>query len=236
MKSDFFYTAPTTDNLDRYVIRKGIEMAVRDVARNHFSGRVLDVGCGTMPYKSLICEAGSVTEYIGIDIEGASAKYGATPELEWDGQTIPFGDSHFDGLMLTEVLEHLADCRPLLREVARVLKFEGKLLITVPFFWPLHETPYDFNRPTPFLVEKILKDAGFEIMALKATGGWHASMAQMLGLWVRRGLSSPRKRKVFSALVFPIFKILLRMDKPVDPFKDGVLFPSFFVIARKKIS
>jgi SAM-dependent methyltransferase len=51
---------------------------------------------------------------------------------------MPFYDGAFDGVVLTEVLEHCTDPKAALVEVARVLKPGGLLLVTSPYIWPEH--------------------------------------------------------------------------------------------------
>jgi SAM-dependent methyltransferase len=53
---------------------------------------------------------------------------------------LPFSAGTFDGVVLTEVLEHCADPRRAVCEVFRVLKKRGLLLVTSPFCWPTHGT------------------------------------------------------------------------------------------------
>lgn len=49
-----------------------------------------------------------------------------------DPDSLPFPDATFDHVILIDVLEHLEDERPLLGEVSRVLKPDGRLIVTVP--------------------------------------------------------------------------------------------------------
>ena len=53
---------------------------------------------------------------------------------------LPFPTNQFDGIVLTEVLEHCRDPFTAMREVFRVLKPGGLLLVTSPFAWPWHGT------------------------------------------------------------------------------------------------
>ena len=66
-----------------------------------------------------------------------------------DGKHLPFRDASVDTVLSTEVLEHVPRPELLVREMARVVKPGGKLLITVPFIQPLHELPSDYFRFTP---------------------------------------------------------------------------------------
>jgi SAM-dependent methyltransferase len=52
--------------------------------------------------------------------------------LEPDG-TLPFGHGEFDLVWCSEVLEHVPDALGLLQETRRVLKRDGRLLLTVPY-------------------------------------------------------------------------------------------------------
>ena len=74
---------------------------------------------------------------------------------------LPFAESVFDGVLLTEVLEHCTDPPRALQEVRRVLKPGGLLLVTSPFLWPWHgiEGAYqDYWRFTHQGWQLLLKD------------------------------------------------------------------------------
>ena len=101
---------------------------------------------------------------------------------------MPFENNQFDSAFGTEVLEHCPYPKAILKEVNRVLKPGGIFFFTVPFIWPLHEVPHDEFRYTPFSLKRLLEESGFEKIELEATGGWHASLAQMLGLWIKGAL------------------------------------------------
>jgi len=124
---------------------------------------VLDVGCGLRPYESFFTHC----KYIGIDVE-SSSKNSETkkPDHFFDGTHIPLKDKQIDAVICTEVLEHCIAPEELVLEMHRVLKPGGKVLITVPFIWGIHEAPFDFRRYSPFGVSKLLEDANFEIIRL----------------------------------------------------------------------
>lgn len=167
-----------------------------------------------MPYKKYILENSDVTNYTGIDIENSLVyDVSVKPDYTWDGIHMPFQNDEFDTAFGTEVLEHCPNPLIILNEVNRVLKAGGTFFFTVPFLWPLHEVPHDEFRYTPFSLEKLLEESGFENIDIKATGGWHASMAQMLGLWVRRSPLSNQRRKIFSTILKPVIKYLIKIDK-----------------------
>lgn len=186
-------------------------------------GTLLDVGCGWSPYRSVVTGNGqSVTRYIGMDL--AAGTYLAEPELKWDGKTIPLPDESIDCAMATEVLEHCPSPDSVLSEINRVLRPGGLLFLTIPFLWPLHDNPYDEYRYTPFSLQRHLSNAGFDKIEIRALGGWDASLATMIGLWVRRRDLPHNVRRLLQRLILPVYRWLLRSDKPPTDFtKPGMI-------------
>ncbi len=217
MKSfDNFIEIPLTgENLDRYYHRTSILQSIQR-AMPHFHGKLLDAGCGKMPYKEFILQHSKVKQYVGLDIESAIVyDENVRPDFYWDGKKMPFEEQSFDGVFATEVLEHVPDPSLFLQEVTRVLHNKGFLFFTIPFLWPLHETPHDEYRYTPYAMERLLKEAGFTKVQIDPLGGWHASMAQIMGLWLRRSPMSVHKRKILTQLFFPFYKYLLKKDQKI---------------------
>ncbi len=234
MNNQFINIQFNKANLDRYSIRTVIFKALKEILPV-LSGKLLDIGCGKMPYKSYILENSKVSSYVGLDIESAKA-YDALikPDITWDGVKMPFDNDSFNCAFGTEVLEHCPDPEMVLKEVYRVLKPGGLFFFTVPFLWPLHEVPHDEYRYTPFSIKRHLNKAGFNDVTLKATGGWHASMAQMLGLWVKRSVIPKSKRKFLLYFLKPIIKYLIKIDKTEKViFKEGQMITGLYGIVKK---
>jgi hypothetical protein len=94
--------------------------------------------------------------------------------------------------------------------------------------------PHDEYRYTPFSLERKLNTTGFNTIKLRATGGWHASMAQMLGLWVRRSGIPGTKKKILSIILKPVIKKLIRMDvNRKIAFKESQMITGLVGTARK---
>jgi SAM-dependent methyltransferase len=235
MVRDQFINIPfAVDNLDVYYIRKAIFDALNENL-HYLRGTLLDVGCGRMPYKKYIQSNTTVSKYIGLDIEtGLTYDVNIKPDHTWDGITMPFGNEQFDTAIATEVLEHCHDPLTVVKEIYRVLKKDGAFFFTVPFLWNLHEVPHDQYRYTPFALKKILSDAGFGDIKIIATGGWHASLAQMVGLWVRRSPMQNSKRKMLSILLKPFISYLIRKDKAIRvDFSKGPMITGLYGICIK---
>ncbi len=223
------------NTLDLFYIRTSIFAALKENLQI-FHGKLLDFGCGQMPYKEFILKNTLVREYLGLDINKA-LKYDKTtkPDFYWDGKSIPLDDNSFDCILATEVLEHCPNPELTLREIYRVLKAEGILFFTVPYLWPLHEVPNDEYRYTSFSLQRHLGSTGFNNIEIKSLGGWNASLAQMLGLWARRSeiSTSKYKRRIFSFILKPIIKYLIKHDNKNDIFKEGMMITGFYGTAQK---
>lgn len=124
------------------------------------TGNVLDFGCGAKPYESLFKNCKS---YIGVDIEISGHDHESSfVDYFYNGETLPWGDSEFDSVVSFEVFEHLPDPRKSVEEIKRIMKPNGTFLLTVPFLYGEHETPYDFQRWTSYGLVKFLSEVGFK--------------------------------------------------------------------------
>lgn len=223
------------ETLDIYVHRKRIARALTSL-KAELAGTVLDVGCGLQPYRRLLTGPLSrVTRYVGVDLPQQYLRFA---DVCWDGHRLPFGDATIDCALATEVLEHCPNPSELMAEVHRVLLPAGWLALTVPFLWPLHCVPNDEFRFTPFALERLLNEVGFEVVELKALGGWDASLAQLLGLWVRRRLRPGARvrlaRALLSVAALPIVWSLERRDSHDSvPFKESQMITGVFARARR---
>lgn len=209
---------PTT--LDVFLVRRAV-LDVLCAELMNFNGTVLDIGCGYMPYKSLLLSPPSRAErYIGLDLKNDTYRQA---DLEWDGRTIPLESNSVHCALATEVFEHCQEPEIVMREALRVMKPGGLLFFTVPFLWPLHDVPHDEYRYTPFALRRHLSNSRFQQINLKALGGYDASLAQMIGLWVRRRSMSARKRALLSRLAVPIVRYLIRRDRPPLEFGESLM-------------
>lgn len=220
----FMYPQLTNQSVDRFGIRTDILRALIKELHN-FRATVLDVGCGIKPYQSILLSYPSrACQYVGLDFP--ASKYGR-PDLAWDGREIPLRSESIDSALATEVLEHSPEPAVILSEAYRVLRMNGFFFFTVPFLWPLHDTPYDFYRYTPYALSRLLDNAGFREISIVPLGGWDASLAQMIGLWVRRRPMSRRSRKILSHLAVPIVRYLRLKDYPPTTFPDNTMATGF---------
>ncbi len=134
----------------------------------HASGRLLDLGCGKAPLLGLYKP--HVTEIVTMD--WAQSHGAEFVDICHDlTQPLPLEDQSFDTVLLSDVLEHLPEPLALLKEIRRILKPGGKLLLNVPFFYGLHEVPHDYFRYTRFGLEDMAAKAQMQVVSLQPIGG-----------------------------------------------------------------
>jgi SAM-dependent methyltransferase len=153
-------------------------------------GRLLDAGCGDVPYYGLYRDR--VDEVTCIDWPGSShgALHVDVP-VDLNG-ALPFADARFDTVLLTDVLEHIARPAALLGEIARVLAPGGRLVATVPFLYWVHEAPHDYFRYTQHGLRSLAATAGLAVVSLDAYGGYPDVVLDLAGKGVVRGTVAGR--------------------------------------------
>lgn len=131
-----------------------------DAASSALSGPLLDVGCGTKPYRDLF----KTDTYVGLDIDSESSRSRGTADAFYDGGQFPFNDAQFSSVLCNQVLEHVFNPEKFIGEIHRVLRRGGMLLLTVPFVWDEHEQPYDYARYSSFGLAALLEKNGFRVL------------------------------------------------------------------------
>ena len=107
-------------------------------------------------------------------------------------RAIPLKDNSVDTVILSDVLEHISDPEKLLTEVHRVCRPQANLLMSVPFFYWLHEEPHDYFRYTRHGLAILLDKANMNITHLEAYGGPVDIIADIIAKLFDR-TSSPAK-------------------------------------------
>jgi SAM-dependent methyltransferase len=136
-----------------------------------YDGRVIDLGCGRSPYKEIILRKASA--YIGVDWANSLHDQSNVDVFANLCGPLPFEDDYADTLVSFQVMEHLPEPLLFLKESYRILKKGGKIFLTVPFMWHIHEQPYDYYRFTRYGLEYLFTKAGFkDIKIIENTGFW----------------------------------------------------------------
>lgn len=214
-----------------YFARAGLRDAITKMAPQ-LNGRLLDVGCGTKPYRSLI----TVDAYIGLEVDSAASREREFADYFYDGDSFPFGDGSFDCILCNQVLEHVFSPNEFLGEIARVLIPGGKLVLTVPFVWDEHEQPNDCARYTSFGLHALLERNGLKVLQHEKLGADASILFQLANAYlfkVSQDMPRPIKLLMTVTLMAAInlLGLLARRLLPCNP----DLFLDHAVLAEKVI-
>lgn len=156
--------------------RTALRAEIRLAAASFQQVTLLDVGCGSMPYRSLFSAA---TSYDGLEIDQPRNRPNPNVTHWYDGTLFPITDKSYSGVICSQVLEHSFQPELLLSEIYRVLEPGGSLLLTIPFFWPEHEQPYDSQRFTSFGLISRLEKLGFQNITVVKTNPGLSCLMQL---------------------------------------------------------
>jgi SAM-dependent methyltransferase len=181
----------------------------RDIRRDgpRLKGKVLDLGCGNQPYRPYLTQ---VERYVGLDYPPSRESMDARvkPDVFGDGRELPFADDSFEGVLCSQVLEHVDQPDTVIRELARVLKPGGTAIISVPFFYNLHMEPDDYYRFSPYALKSLLARHGLVVRDLRGQGGIGTLLVQLWHNWLFSGLARLARRH-------PVLKGGLALSLPV---------------------
>jgi SAM-dependent methyltransferase len=155
----------------QYAVRKPLLdwLAAQDVR----GLRVLDVGCGDRPYEVLLAGA---AEIVGFDVPG-------NPHADIHGSidAIPVEDGSFDVVLCLQVLEHVPDPAAAVRELRRVVKPAGRVLLSTHGVYPFHPNPDDLWRWTHDGLERLFRANGeWSSVTVRPGAGTAATVAMLV--------------------------------------------------------
>jgi SAM-dependent methyltransferase len=158
-----------------------LEEFIRNAATSLPTGsRVLDAGAGEGFYTHLF----EHTQYHAADFLKVDKGYGKVSYI-CDLQKIPIAPEIYDGILCTQVLEHIPEPAQVLAELFRVLKPGGHLWLSAPLFFQEHEVPYDFYRYTQYGFRHLLEREGFRIIEINWLEGYYGTLAYQLDMAAR---------------------------------------------------
>jgi SAM-dependent methyltransferase len=213
-----------------YFARRGLADAVTRYSKS-LSGVLLDVGCGTKPYRSLFV----VDEYIGLDIDSERTRKLGIADKFYDGKAFPFQDQEFDAILCNQVLEHVFNPDEFLAEINRVMKPSAKMLMTVPFVWDEHEQPYDYARYSSYGLKALLERNGFRVLQHEKLGADISTLFQLTNAYLYKISERWNKnlRVGFTLSVMGLvnlFGLIVRFSLPKNP----DLFLDHVILVEKK--
>jgi ubiquinone/menaquinone biosynthesis C-methylase UbiE len=202
---------------------------------------VLDVGAGSAPYRDLFTHCHYITQD-AMPLKPEQLRDGGYSQLDIisDINKINLDNSSVDVIICTEVLEHVPYPINAIKEMIRILKPNGTLLLTAPLGSGLHQQPYHFyGGYTPFWYKLFLKD--FSEIEIIPNGNYYNSIGQeilRLATWIK-----PSFRNWRSILFLPLFILLIICGSSINLFSD-ILYRfnanddyvvGYHVIAKRKM-
>jgi ubiquinone/menaquinone biosynthesis C-methylase UbiE len=147
---------------------------------------VLDLGCGEGAFTALLAKAGA--QPVGVDVADEALRRARTGHADLDfrragpGEPLPLADGSVDLVWASEVLAFVPDTAHVLSEVRRVLRSEGRILVTTPAHGRVralvHGLDRDLDPLGPALrfytrgsLRTVLETFGFDRVGVHAAGG-----------------------------------------------------------------
>lgn len=169
------------------------------------SGITLDIGAADRWIESRLAPG---VQYIALDYPATGRDlYAARPDVFADAACLPFGGNCIDTVLCLEVIEHVRDPNGMLAEMARVLRPGGQLHLSMPFLYPIHDAPFDFQRLTEHGLRRDLEAAGLQIVEIRKTGHAIRNAGLLCSLSIGGGIYGRREWHAYSLL--PVAAVLI---------------------------
>lgn len=145
-------------------------------------GVLLDLACGESPFRSFFPQVGA---YVRVDRTPLDAE--VTPG---DMLAIPLASKSVDVVLLFQAITDVPNPVDVLKEVKRVLKPGGQLLVFESMAYPEHDAPYDFYRLMPEGLGSLAVDAGLQLRECIRLGGLFTRFAPLWSTFLMGGLKT----------------------------------------------
>ena len=184
-----------------------VEKVRQQLVEKLAAGKLLDVGCGD---RSMTKHIAPAVQYVGLDYPVTGIRYQGEPDVFGSAEALPFASEYFDTVLLLEVLEHIENPSQALSDIARVLKYNGKLILSVPFLYPVHDAPHDYSRWTIYGLNKLFSDSGFYVVERFSSGNSFTTLVVLSNLiLVKQVLGLPLVGRIVTApmIIIPIVSV-----------------------------
>lgn len=166
---------------------------------------MLDIGCGERQLKSVL---GADIQYIALDYPATiDLGYASKPQVFGDAHCLPFASDSVDTVLMLDVLEHLAQPEVAMGEVWRTLKTGGAVIVEVPFMYPLHDEPYDYQRWSEHGLRVLFERHGLNVKAIRPYGEPAETAAALLAVALVKHLVDAARQRKFAVILAPLFLI-----------------------------
>jgi SAM-dependent methyltransferase len=159
-----------TTNFSSYIVEDLQAAAYEAALLEHARGLLIDLGCGNAPLTGVY--GPRVDEYIWADWPASSDRQLFQLDHEVDlNEKLALPSKSYDTVLLSDVLEHIAEPDLLMSELARITKPNGHIIVGVPFMYSVHEKPHDYHRYTRFKLSHFASKHGLIEHRIDEVGG-----------------------------------------------------------------
>jgi SAM-dependent methyltransferase len=192
--------------------------------------RLLDVGCGEMPYLAVI--EPHAREIVGLDtVDNPRAA------LRGPIEAIPAEDASFDVVLCAQVLEHCDDPAQAVRELARVTRPGGRVLLSTHGAMVYHPNPVDLWRWTGAGLERLFRENGdWASVTVSAGSGTASTLAMLNAIYLEHVLRRTPLRPVRGAVVSVLNRAGRLLDRSVTALRDerpGTIAANYHLVAER---
>jgi len=163
--------------------------------------RVLSVGSGG-EVNQLLEKHAKINQF---EIKTIDIDSDRNPDIIGDICSYDFCGETFNTVVMSEVLEHLHSPQSGLDTVYKILNPGGKLILSTPFIFPIHDEPYDYFRFTKYGLELLLKK--FKVVEIRERNSYFETIDV---LWLRLLVSSHHSARIASYFIIPFVYYLIR--------------------------
>ena len=211
-----------------FLIKRSINCKIESELSSK-SDKILDMGCGNKPHYHKVIKSGIVC----LDIEKTSKAH-----LVSDADKLPFKPNSFDKVVSVNSFYYFRNPFNVAESTANILKKNGKFVLVLPFFYPIHDSPDDKYRFTEYGLRALL-EGKFKIERLEAIGGIFTLPSVLLHSLIKGiPLLFPKRIKGLVQLVMYVlwpFYIIAQLFSILDILDKTRRYPTYyFVVAGKR--
>jgi len=146
------------------------------------------------------------------------------PDFLGDAAKMPVKKNYFDVVICSQLLEHVLSPTQVLKEILRVLKPGGMLLMSVPFLYRIHPDPVDYARYTDFYWKTNLIKLGFKKIKIENHGYFFSVLTNMLKTYAKECQKNQIITSLLPTLMAGLFtQLAIKLDKSKKTLKNKVL-------------
>ena len=129
-------------------------------------------------------------------------RYSSNVDIYADAENLPFIDQSIETVILFDVLEHINNGEKALRDIYRVLKPGGRVLIQIPFMYPIHDAPFDYRRLTKYGIEALASQNDFVVESFGSRGKPLETAILLANIALVKSLLNSLSKRVLPAALF----------------------------------